>query len=246
MEEMHGDWRRSQLGPGGDAPRGGDLGMQDERGYKDYDQAALQEDSSNRLGRAPSSSVGPWDSASQRSVNEYPLPFPTSTPIAGTETGDGRRLKNKSSYGGLSYIDEEGAYYHSNSARPASELLDGGYGYNNNRPEDMEMRGLVHDAAHMGGKDVEDGNKLYGGQYNDVPYNYSPMENSNTAGMKEPSHLYSLLLFPTGLDRLLALFGLNVGRFPIEQAIERKRHGLPGQRFPVAAWTLALGKCFML
>ena len=85
------------------------------------------------------SSLGPWDSASQRSVAQ-----------SSTGPNSQQPLRNKPSYGGgLSYIDEEGIHYSSNAPRPASVV-----GSNS----DIEMRSLVYDSQPMGrdeSKDVE-------------------------------------------------------------------------------------------
>ena len=172
---------------------------------------------------AGGSTIGPWDSASQRSV-------------AATTVMDGVRphLRNKPSSAGLSYIDEEGAYYKSNTQRPASEFMP---------VAEIEMRGLVHDPSPMAGRhgerDVEfDGIK--GNDYDTSPLAYPTDQNPK---YQKQNGVYSWLLFPTGLDRVLAIFGVNMGRLPLEQEIERKRRGIPGQRFPIAAWGLTVGEC---
>ncbi|KAK4684349.1 hypothetical protein P7C73_g5833, partial [Tremellales sp. Uapishka_1] len=172
--------------------------------------------------RSHSPSVGPWDSASQRAVSHYPLPTPTNIPL-GSDMQDSRHLRNKNSYsGGLSYIDEEGAYHKSEYARPASAL---------------ELRSLVADAAEMG----ESGPAVKFDEYETSPHPYPPSQKSRNSSIEQDSNLYHWLLFPTGLDRLLALFGLHYGGgYPIEQAIERKRRGIGGQKWPVAAWGLAV------
>ena len=136
---------------------------------------------------------------------------------------------------GLNYIDEEGAYYQSEAQRPASMLM------TDNRPgEDVEMRGLVRGAADMGG--LEEGDKVRFQKFNDSPNLHPSVPSTKSSRFSEPGSLYSLLLFPTGLDRLLALFGVKAGKFPIEQAIERKRRGIGGQRYPIAAWILTVGE----
>jgi hypothetical protein len=159
------------------------------------------------------SSLGPWDSASQRSIGQ-------------STVGPQQHLRNKPSYaGGLSYIDEEGDYYRSNTQRPASEA-------------GIEMRGLVHDPAPMSGRDDSrdiEFNGIKGNDYDTSPFPYPTQQ---APMYKKPSGVYSWLLFPTGLDRVLAIFGVNMGKLPIEQEVERKRRGIPGQRFPVAAWGL--------
>lgn len=161
------------------------------------------------------SSLGPWDSASQRS-------------IAVSSVHPEQHLRNKPSYaGGLSYIDEEGAYYRSDRQQPASEI---------------EMRGLVHDSAPMSGRDDSRDVDFNGIKGNDYDTSSLPYPTNQQAGYRKPSGVYSWLLFPTGLDRVLAIFGVNMGKMPIEQEIERKRRGIPGQRFPVAAWGLTVSR----
>ena len=164
------------------------------------------------------SSIGPWDSASQRSIGHSSI-------------GPQQNLRNKPSYaGGLSYIDEDGGYYSSKNQRPASEI---------------EMRGLVHDPSPMGrddSKDVEF-SAVKGNDYDTSPF---PYPTHQPPQHQKPSGVYSWLLFPTGLDRVLAMFGVNMGRLPVEQEIEQKRRGIPGQRFPIAAWTLTVGKSFFM
>lgn len=232
--------------------------------------------------------IGPWDSASQRSIPyaSFPMPAPTAAPLsdnsshAGQGQGHGH-LRNKPSTltaGGLSYIDEEGGYHRSPHNRPASYV--GGMSTQKEDPygeEEHEMRGLVTNAADMGrgpgsgqrGMDGTGGGYGYGygngngneldyngnGKYNNPnnpngnnPYDTSPyawpdLDNVNAnAHLRKESKMMSLLLFPTGLDRLLALFGMNKGSFPIEQQIERKKHGVTGQRYPVATWALTAGE----
>ena len=178
--------------------------------------------------RAPSPSIGPWDSASQRSLPHhppFPLPQPTQIPL-NTDTRGVRRLKTQPSYGGLSYIDEEGAYYKSDSPRPASML------------ENVEMRGLVNSAVGMAGGENEPNRSKYA-EYGTSLYPY-PSSLESTNRLSPPSYLQSWL-FPTGLDRLLALLGVKEGRYSLEQAVERKKRGMAGQRWPVAAWGLAIG-----
>lgn len=137
--------------------------------------------------------------------------------------------------GGLSYIDEEGDYYRSPHARPAS------------RTEDMEMHGLVHGAAGMGRNSPERAvlNGTYGqdkyGELDEGPYAWPPLDNVSTNVRKE-SKLMALLLFPTGLDRILGALGWDKARIPVEQAIERKKRGIPGQRWPIMTWVLTAGK----
>lgn len=169
------------------------------------------------------SSLGPWDSASQRSIASSSVPSQQQP----------QHLRNKPSYaGGLSYIDEEGAYYRSNTQRPASEI---------------EMRGLVNDPSPMAGRHQLDGRDqddvefrgIKGNDYDTSPMAYPP---NQTPMYKQPSGVQSWLLFPTGLDRVLAIFGVKMGKLPLEQEIERKRRGIPGQRFPVAVWTLTISE----
>lgn len=166
------------------------------------------------------SSVEPWDSASQRqnSLSSHHTPSSHSS-----------HLHNKPSHGGLSYIDEEGAYYHSDRQRPASAVMSNGDSRN-----DLEMRGLMGNAADMG-RDDEGGPKIKFTEYQDSPHPYPPANY-----YRDPSQLYSWLLFPTGLDRLAAMLGIKAGQTPLGQAIERKKRGLGGQRWPVAAWSLAV------
>ena len=186
----------------------------------------------------PESTIGPWDSASQRSnlasSSMYPLPRGMTMPLA--SENDNRHLRNKPSYaGGLSYIDEEGAYYRSEATRPASTL--GGLDVKGHAEEEHEMKGLMRDAEGMGGLDVgyEDQVKGQYGLYED-PARSTPLSPTGHRGQA-----YSTLMFALGLDRLLALFGRDVGRLPLEQAIDRKRRGMGGQRWPVATYVLTAG-----
>jgi hypothetical protein len=193
------------------------------------------EDEPSNLNRKPSS-VGPWDSASQRSVpvdDSY-----SAQPLVPSDKN--RHFHNKPSYaGGLSYIDEEGGYYRSDAQRPASAYNTDPTNEHRSR-EDLEMKGLMGGAAGMGG--IEENRKF--GEYEDGPSAYPmPTLDKGLAAYREPSSLYQWLLFPTGLDRLLSLFGLKAGKFPVQQAIERKRRGAGGQRWPIAAWTLTVGEC---
>jgi len=184
------------------------------------------------LDRKPST-VGPWDSASQHdmSISDARSDQPHPRGALGDQAEDQRHVHQKPSYaGGLSYIDEEGAYYRSDERRPASYL--------DSHRDDVEMRGLVGGAAGMGGADHE---RKYG-DFDDSPSAYpEPPLTKGVAALREPSNLHSWLLFPTGLDRLMALFGLNAGKYPLQQATERKRRGVGGQRWPIAAWTLTVG-----
>jgi hypothetical protein len=151
----------------------------------------------------------------------------------------GRHVKNKASNmtaGGLSYIDEDGDYYKSPHPRPASA--------NKKRDDELEMHGLVSGAAGMGGID-EPGHAVLNGtygegkyrQFDDGPNAWPPLDNVNS-GVRKESALMAMLLFPTGLDRVLGLFGWSRAKVPLDQAIERKRHSVPGQRFPVLTWIL--------
>jgi hypothetical protein len=222
------DWRRS-----GDPTR--NLAEQGDLAY----QTPYRQDYSDPYQTAPSlqrqpSSVGPWDSASQRDVNSSSnsLPQPTSQPLS---DGPSRHVHNKASIaGGLSYIDEEGKYYHSDRQRPASTLLD--------HPEDVEMRGLMGNAADMGEEDGAP--KVRFADYDSSPFAYPQHYLDKDQPYRQTSHLYTWLLFPTGLDRLLALFGVQAGKYPVQQAIDRKRRGIGGQKWPVAAWTLTVGEYF--
>ena len=168
------------------------------------------------------SSLGPWDSASQRSIGPSTVGPNSQQP-----------LRNKPSYGGgLSYIDEEGIHYSSNTPRPASVM----------RPaSDIEMRSLVYDSQPMGrdeSKDIEFG-QVKGNDYDTSPF---PYPTNQVQSRQKPSGIYSWLLFPTGLDKVLAMVGVNMGRLPVEQEIERKKRGIPGQRFPIAALGLTVGE----
>lgn len=139
--------------------------------------------------------------------------------------------------GGLSYIDEEGDYYHSPHPRPASATR--------KREDELEMHGLISGAAGMGGRDGDPERAVLNGTYGEGKYGlyegspdaWPPLENVNK-GMKQESRLMALLLFPTGLDRVLGLFGWKKAIIPVDQAIERKKRGVPGQRFPVMTWIL--------
>ncbi|ORY26257.1 hypothetical protein BCR39DRAFT_470533 [Naematelia encephala] len=195
-------------------------------GYLDPHEPALRESlysNPDEAERASSPTIGPWDSSSQRS---YPTTSSRLTPHHTVALSDGAtQTRSKTSMGGLSYIDEEGAYYRSPHHRPASHM------------DPIEMQGLVLNAAPPG----TDTSSIGGVKYaeDDLgPYLYQPESVDDTRGTG--SKVYDLLLFPTGLDRLLALFGMHPGRYPVEQAIERKRRGLGGQRWPVAAWTLTV------
>jgi hypothetical protein len=193
-------------------------------------------------------SIGPWDSASQRSISDvsYQLPPSHNAPLSDSQGGlqAGRHVKNKASNmtaGGLSYIDEDGDYYRSPHHRPASA--------HRKREDELEMHGLVSGAAGMGrrGSDPEHAvlNGTYGegkyGQFEDGPLAWPPLGNVST-GLRQESKLMALLLFPTGLDRVLGLLGWEKAKVPIDQAIERKKRGVPGQRWPVVTWLLTAGQ----
>jgi hypothetical protein len=91
-------------------------------------------------------------------------------------------------------------------------------------------------------KDVEFG-AVKGNDYDTSPF---PYPTSQVLSRQKPSGLWSWLLFPTGLDRVLAMVGVNMGRLPVEQEVERKKRGIPGQRFPIAAWGLTIGEMLVL
>lgn len=206
-------------------PQDRDIGQHQDRVHPDhsyeYDNPYTQR--SEGHGTGGGSTIGPWDSASQRSI--------AATTVNGQHPHP--HIRNKPSSAGLSYIDEEGAYYRSNSQRPASEFMP---------VAEIEMRGLVNDPSPMAGRhgdrDVEFSG-IKGNDYDTSPLSYST---NQMPKYQKPSGVYSWLLFPTGLDRVLAIFGVNMGRLPLEQEIERKKRGIPGQRFPVAAWGLTLGE----
>ena len=178
-------------------------------------------------------SLGPDDSASQQMVFPSPqahIPLSTAT----NTNNQHQHLKNKPSYlGGLSYIDEDGDYHKSKWDRPASAML-------NPYENGLEMQGLVKGAAGMGSDPYQQHMK-FEDEYGSSPQ-ILPDPSRESGGISRRSKVYSLLLFPTGLDRLLGLFGVDTGKEPLQQAIERKRRGLGGQKWPVAAWGLALGE----
>ncbi|WVW79247.1 hypothetical protein I302_101213 [Kwoniella bestiolae CBS 10118] len=194
--------------------------------------------------RSISPSLGPWDSASQRSLPFHPNQFPSQqyqpshVPLSELEDGSGpmgQGHRDKApSYGGLSYIDENGEYYQTNKPRPASTTL---------HPQDEVEMGLIGNTNRSSGG-IEPNPYYSKDGYGDSPYPYptSLSKDGNGGGMRlrGPNTVYDFLLFPTGLDRLLALFGVRFGQYPIEQAIERKRRGIGGQRWPVASWGLAI------
>jgi hypothetical protein len=208
--------------------------------YADFDR--------DRSLRAPSPSLGPWDSASQRysanqSSNRVSIsnPHPQSViPLKdslATAPVSRNHLRQKPSVAGLSYIDEEGLYYKSDNPRPASLMA--------RSTHDLEMRGLVGSAAGMGtrqaGIEEEEPFRIKFQEFEDSPYPYPSI--SKTRETRDRAEVWwTVLLFPTGLDRLLGLFGVKWGREPVEQAIERKKRGLGGQKWPVAAWGMAVGE----
>jgi hypothetical protein len=49
------------------------------------------------------------------------------------------------------------------------------------------------------------------------------------------------LLFATGLDRVFRLVGVRMGE-SAEQVVQRRRRGMPGQRWPVMAYTLTISE----
>ncbi|WWC97876.1 hypothetical protein V866_004763 [Kwoniella sp. B9012] len=191
--------------------------------------------------RSISPSLGPWDSASQRSLPYHPNQFPShSIPLSDAGRSGGHKDKAPS-HGGLSYIDENGEYYHTNKPRPASTTLQ----MQDIERDEVEM-GLIGNTNRSSGG-IEPNPYYSKDGYGESPYPYPSSYtkdgyNSGSGGMRlrGPNTLYDFLLFPTGLDRLLALVGVKFGQYPIEQAIERKRRGIGGQRWPVAAWGLAV------
>ncbi len=50
------------------------------------------------------------------------------------------------------------------------------------------------------------------------------------------------VLFATGLDRVFRLVGVRMGE-SAEQVVQRRRRGMPGQRWPVMAYTLTISEC---
>ncbi|WWC91298.1 uncharacterized protein L201_006241 [Kwoniella dendrophila CBS 6074] len=209
--------------------------------------------------RSISPSLGPWDSASQRSLpyhyNQRNLQTsnhphsslaPGHTSINGVEGNHSNSHNSKpSGTGGLSYIDEEGEYYRTDKNRPASTS---GMLTNQERERDQVEMGLIGNTnQHSYGGMTNSNPYSYElneySKYEDSPYPYPSKNKDNPNGgipLRGTNNLYDYLLFPTGLDRLLALFDVNFGQYPIEQAIERKRRGLGGQRYPIAAWCLTI------
>jgi hypothetical protein len=99
-----------------------------------------------------------------------------------------------------------------------------------NMGRDAESSGLISDAAAMGTNHKQ--NDWTETDRDDYADRQLDMSTSSFDG----------ILFPTGLDRFLALFGITAVAVPIEQAIARKRRGLGEQRLPVAAWGLTIGR----
>lgn len=60
-----------------------------------------------------------------------------------------------------------------------------------------------------------------------------------------PLSMKDTILFATGLDRVFRLCGMKVGE-SAEQVIQRRRNGLPGQRFPILAWSLTVSELLWL
>lgn len=187
-----------------------------------------------------SPSIGPWDSASQRSLpyhsqQSFPLPQPSHMPLAGNDTLSSREKHFTDSYNGY----EDGEYYHTDKVRPRSTALNGSGAF-----DTVEM-GNVRPVS-----SYDDDPAKYASYHDHPSYPYPPLhqdqgqrqgQEAGYAGFTRPSNLYSMLLFPTGLDRLLSLFNIKTGAYPVEQAIERKKRGLGGQKYPVAAWSLTAG-----
>lgn len=183
-----------------------------------------------------SPSIGPWDSASQCSLPHhsqpgFPLPQPSHMPLAGegTQLSGEKHLTDKPSYGDLSYIDEDGEYNRTDKLLPGSTILNG------SRAFDTVEMGNVRPLS-----SYDDDPAKYASYQDQPSYPYPPQQGQEGgfAGFTRPSNLYIMLLFPTGLDRLLSLFNVKAGAYPVEQAIERKKRGLGGQKYPVAAWCL--------
>ncbi|KIR37830.1 rhomboid family membrane protein [Cryptococcus deuterogattii 99/473] len=135
-----------------------------------------------------SPSIGPWDSASQRSLpyhsqQSFPLPQPSHMPLAGNDTLSSREKHFTDSYNGY----EDGEYYHTDKP---------------NTPRTMTIHRIP-------------------------TLRCTKVKVNVNVKVKKP-----------GLDRLLSLFNIKAGAYPVEQAIERKKRGLGGQKYPVAAWNL--------
>lgn len=82
---------------------------------------------------------------------------------------------------------------------------------------------------------------------NDDDIELRPINNKQTTPgsrfMPQPGPLSTkdTILFATGLDRVFRLCGMKVGE-SAEQVIQRRRNGVPGQRFPILAWTLTVSE----
>ncbi|WWC64118.1 uncharacterized protein I303_106726 [Kwoniella dejecticola CBS 10117] len=263
-QEIMRDYRNSRIDDGGDV---GSLGAHKSSGYtynnpyddREMDREIDMDPEMQGQPRSISPSLGPWDSASQRSLpfhSNQSSPYPNSNalhthqpshiPLSQIDGQSGMGSYSKShnakanSYGGLSYIDENFEYFHTDQPRPASTTLQ--LSQDQARRDAVEMNLIGDQQRASGGMEnpyysfssSKDG---YGG-YGESPYPY-PTKNAGMQ-LRGPNTLYDVLLFPTGLDRLLALVGVKNGQYPVEQAIERKRRGIGGQRWPVAAWGLAI------
>lgn len=219
--------------------------------------------------------IGPWDSASQRSnslraQNASALGYgrPAENGVGAGVGGAGvlsgiaeERGGQGSAYGGAGGGSGYGgpAYANPYAYNSGPGAKDDPYA----QAEEYEMRGLVSNAAGMGQHDPYgyseppgarpgyggaggpsgDRSSKYGFNNVDDPYSWPPLDNVNAnSHLQRESPLMAILLFPTGLDRLMALFGVHKGRMPVQQQVERKKHGVPGQRFPVATWALTAGE----
>ena len=241
----------------------------------------------NPAGASSDPTIGPWDSASQRSNS---LRAQNASALGYGSAG----ARGAGGAGGaaLSGIDEErgqhqGSIYGAYGGPAGDANVYGGHGggeagyanpysFNNHgtgalgkdypyaQAEEYEMRGLVSNAAGMGTGTgyahgdpsrpgyggtggPSDRSSKYGLNTADEPYSWPPLEDVNAnSHMRKESPLMAILLFPTGLDRLLALVGVNKGRMPVQQQVERKKHGVPGQRWPVATWVLTAGESYLV
>ena len=183
-------------------------------------------------GPSPIGLSDPYAQQMQQQMPPYHTAFPQPQPkLQPSAAASAKQVPTQPSYADLSYPDDDGAYYRSEAKRPTSMMEN----------DDVEMRGLVQGAAEMGEGDQEPYRSFKFAEYDTSPYPY-PSSLKGSSQMTPPSHLQSWLLFPTGLDRLMALFGMELGRYPVEQAVERKKRGLSGQKWPVAAWSLAVGE----
>lgn len=188
-----------------------------------YDLFSRQAMSPEHRSTEASFSIRPEDSASQQHRPIAYIPLSTSDDHS-------RHVKNKPSYlGGLSYIDENGEYHKSQYDRPASAM------YPN---EAVEMQSLVSGAANMG---METALKvrLQGGS--DSPLDYPSPDDGTGRGR---GGRWDWLLFSTGLDRIVPAFWTIRDCESIDQLVERKKRGLGGQRWPVAAWIMTIGMIF--